>query len=64
MRKLLPLILIVVAGCGSTGRNIFRPATNASCAEAPCDSSCGCNEPTGQVMLNEYPVTETPIYAE
>jgi hypothetical protein len=64
VRKLFPLILIVVAGCGSTGRNIFRPATNAGCAQAPCDSSCGCNESAGEVMLNEYPVTETPIYSE
>ena len=64
MRKLFPLILIVVAGCGSSGRNLFRPATNAGCAAAPCDASCGCNEPTGDVILNEYPVIETPVISE
>lgn len=64
MRKLFPLILIVVAGCGSSGRNLFRPATNAGCSAAPCDASFGGNEPTGEVILNEYPVTETPVYAK
>ncbi|HBV64167.1 MAG TPA: hypothetical protein DEF45_14225 [Rhodopirellula sp.] len=64
MRKLLPLIVIVVAGCGSSARNIFRPAINAGCSAAPCDASFGCNEPTGEVILKEYPVTELPIQAE
>ncbi|MAI30064.1 MAG: hypothetical protein CMM07_00140 [Rhodopirellula sp.] len=64
VRKLVPLILIIVAGCGSTGRNIFRPTSKAGCAQAPCDSSCGCIEPTGQVILNEYPLPEKAIQSE
>ena len=65
MRKLFPLILIVIAGCGVSGRNVLRPFAKADCAAAPCDSAFGYNQlPAGEVMLQEYPATETPIYAE
>ena len=64
MRKLFPLILIVVAGCGISGRNFFRPATTAGCSAAPCDASFGYNAPTNEVILDEYPVTEAPKSAE
>ena len=64
MRKLFPLILIVVAGCGSSARSMFRPATKTSCAEAPCDSLYGGSESTGEVILDSYPVTEAAIPSE
>ena len=64
VRKLFPLILIVVAGCGSSGRNFFRPSTLAGCSEAPCDASFTYREPTSEVILNEYPRPETPTSGE
>ena len=64
MRKLFPLLLIIAAGCGTTGRNMFKPASNAGCAKAPCDASCDCNPTAGQVMMNEHQVAAPPIYAE
>ena len=64
MRKLFPLLLIVVAGCNSSGPNFFRPTTDAGCSSAPCDASFGYREPASEVILNDYPVTETPKSGE
>ncbi len=60
MRKLFPLILITTIGCGSTGRVLFPRAFHRDCAGLPCDSDCGYAAPTGEIILKEYPVTETP----
>ncbi|MGI9472380.1 MAG: hypothetical protein ACR2NZ_12645 [Rubripirellula sp.] len=74
MRKFIPILVIVVAGCGSTGRNFFNKSSSSSCGDpcsAPAAPACnsGCNSAPAETMMNEYPisgttVTGTPVYSE
>ena len=47
MGEIFPMLLIIGAGFDTTEHNLFRPASNAGCAD-----------PAREILLNEYRVSE------